>query len=641
MELQSFYTLKERLEYAAVAGVSLLDEDFRLRRAVEELAPLAAASPVFGKIRAGAEALLAAPKEERPGKLLSLLSLVDAVAYTQGRAGREGTLEPLPCRGGGRYVPLRYGELKPVLNALTTTGPGRYEVLRESLKRPELLADSRVLAALVHDLKDSFGEMADQVEAVLRRAGPAVAPLLCRDFDPAGKKDMVRRVRILEDVAGGDANDFYLAQLPHAVREVRVALIRALGHREENAETLIRLCRTEKGSAKKAAHWTLARLDCPPADTYWTELSEKKPDQAAGYMTFTHTPLASRLVAQALDAWLSPLEEQPDTPLTEAMAERLQALLFALPGKTGSEICDVYRRLATLGKDGQLDLRGIAGTDPVRVMKLTAAPGDPPEHAHPFRKVLPLVLRRSILTCPAPELLALPDELETLSGVSFRAAAIAAALAAGSAEEAYAAAEPCLKPAGLFFRGKLQGRTALLAHALDGLDWDWEQKTLVFTLTWPDPLGGAAIRVSRPLREPPDHRWYQRLMALDSSETDSLLSCLLPMDDGELRGEVGAYFYQKTLTLPDCRPYLGYLKRCGWTQCKGLAVRYCQRKGSVTPWELTSLLRELPGSGNARADEAEQVMGLIHWKKIQYPNGSLTQLNDLIRELRAADPTPY
>ena len=24
-----------------------------------------------------------------------------------------------------------------------------------------------------------------------------------------------------------------------------------------------------------------------------------------------------------------------------------------------------------------------------------------------------------------------------------------------------------------------------------------------------------------------------------------------------------------------------------------------------------------------------------------YPNGSLTQLNDLIRELRAADPTPY
>lgn len=103
-----------------------------------------------------------------------------------------------------------------------------------------------------------------------------------------------------------------------------------------------------------------------------------------------------------------------------------------MPGKTGPEICDVYRRLAALGKDGRLDLRGITGTDPVRVMKLVAAPDDPPERAHPFRKVLPLVLRRSILTCPAPELLALPDELETLSGVSFRAAAIAAALAAGA-----------------------------------------------------------------------------------------------------------------------------------------------------------------------------------------------------------------
>lgn len=33
MNLQSLYDVKERLEYAAIAGASLLGEDFRLRRA--------------------------------------------------------------------------------------------------------------------------------------------------------------------------------------------------------------------------------------------------------------------------------------------------------------------------------------------------------------------------------------------------------------------------------------------------------------------------------------------------------------------------------------------------------------------------------------------------------------------------------
>lgn len=40
MDLQALYDLKERLEHAAIAGTGLLQEDFRLKRAVETLAPL-------------------------------------------------------------------------------------------------------------------------------------------------------------------------------------------------------------------------------------------------------------------------------------------------------------------------------------------------------------------------------------------------------------------------------------------------------------------------------------------------------------------------------------------------------------------------------------------------------------------------
>ena len=105
MNLRPLYDVKERLEQAAIAGVGLLAEDFRLSRAAEQLKPLAGASPVFGKIDAGLTQLLSAPAGERSGLLLDVLALVDAVVYTQGQTGVEGELVPLPA-GSGQYQEL-------------------------------------------------------------------------------------------------------------------------------------------------------------------------------------------------------------------------------------------------------------------------------------------------------------------------------------------------------------------------------------------------------------------------------------------------------------------------------------------------------------------------------------------------------
>ena len=69
LDLRPLYDVQERLEHAAVAGTGILNEDFRLKRAQEGLAPLAAASPVFAKIHAGLETLLTVPPEKRGGTL--------------------------------------------------------------------------------------------------------------------------------------------------------------------------------------------------------------------------------------------------------------------------------------------------------------------------------------------------------------------------------------------------------------------------------------------------------------------------------------------------------------------------------------------------------------------------------------------
>ena len=50
MDITPIYNLQTRLRAAAIAGVNLLQEDFRLKRAAEELKPLEGASPVFAKL---------------------------------------------------------------------------------------------------------------------------------------------------------------------------------------------------------------------------------------------------------------------------------------------------------------------------------------------------------------------------------------------------------------------------------------------------------------------------------------------------------------------------------------------------------------------------------------------------------------
>lgn len=58
MNLNPLYELKERLQSSVIAGLSLLSEDFRLVRAVEQMEPLAKVSPVFEKIYRSAQRLL-------------------------------------------------------------------------------------------------------------------------------------------------------------------------------------------------------------------------------------------------------------------------------------------------------------------------------------------------------------------------------------------------------------------------------------------------------------------------------------------------------------------------------------------------------------------------------------------------------
>ena len=128
-----------------------------------------------------------------------------------------------------------YSTLNPLREALTTSGSGHYSFVQECHRNnPALFKDYRVRAAMVQALGASYGELADEVCDWLLEDGADVAPLLMRGFDPTGKKEMVRRVQIIDKWMGAAANDFYVKQLDEVTGEIRQNLILALRHSPEN-----------------------------------------------------------------------------------------------------------------------------------------------------------------------------------------------------------------------------------------------------------------------------------------------------------------------------------------------------------------------------------------------------------------------
>ena len=106
MNLSVVYELRERLKTAAVAGTSLIQEDFRLKKAVEQMAPLSKASPVFARICQMAEKTIAPDCENRAEAVLDTLSLLDAVLCTQGGLLKEGEWKEIPRREGAEGIQI-------------------------------------------------------------------------------------------------------------------------------------------------------------------------------------------------------------------------------------------------------------------------------------------------------------------------------------------------------------------------------------------------------------------------------------------------------------------------------------------------------------------------------------------------------
>lgn len=350
MNLQPLYDVKSRLEQAAMAGAGLLGEDFRLQRAAEALKPLGAASPVFGKIVQGLEELLAAPAQEQGNRLLDVLALVNAVVYTQGVSTVPGELEPLP--DGPRYMtclPVSYGQLHPLLEALTGTGGGRMGVIQDTWEaHPEFFRDYRVLPALVRGLGESYAELAELNQKILTAQGKEIAPLLKEGLDPEGKREMARRVEVIAALEGAQATPWLLELLPRAKKDVRGAVIAGLGAGPDNAPLLLELVKTERGKSRQAALAALAQQDGEAVRAFWAQELETN-REAVDCLDGPRPDWASDLLAAGLRERLERALGEDKKLSIEAQAV-LRPWCSAAQGKDSPAMLDFWRWV-----DGPLD----------------------------------------------------------------------------------------------------------------------------------------------------------------------------------------------------------------------------------------------------------------------------------------------
>ena len=345
MDLQVIHNLKACLVDAATRGAGTLAEDAGFKSAVDALSA-AADDAASRRILLAVRTLRASDGRQRPGRLLDILALADALLCERAETDVSGELAPLSSEDG--YVDALFSTFQPLLAALESSGSGRVTVIEDAwAAHPEYFTDPRVLPVLVGALDDAHGESSELFERILAALGDRAVPLLKEGGGAA-------RIYAVARLAGAAENDWYLRLLPRSTREAREAVIAALGLSSDNALLLAKLYQSETDKkCRDAALRGLARMDDDFSRALWAEELERRPD-CPPCLEGVDSPLAADMAALALrDAVEEALSRGRET-LSRAELLTLAHALFAAYGKYSDAMRETWlwcgERLDTLEK---------------------------------------------------------------------------------------------------------------------------------------------------------------------------------------------------------------------------------------------------------------------------------------------------
>lgn len=630
MNLAPIYELRSRLRASMIAGTNLLSEDFRLKRAVEEIKPLEALNPVFAKIGQLANALIAENSDNKEAILMDTITLVDAVLCTQGQVAVAEAVEPIEVNGWGSVITnAPYSVVKGLVEALTTSGNGHYQfVVDTHEEQPELFSDYRVKSAMVEALGAGYAELADLVAKWLKQEGEEILPLLQKGFDPKGKKEMVRRLYVIEEIADGKANEFYKKMIPEAEKDIRNELILALRYNQDNVEFLQELIKTEKGKAKKMAYYALAEMEDARAEKVFRDMYAKKPADVLGYLSMTTVSWACALVAESLKAILEPCKDpehgKGDKLFTVEESELLRLNLIALIGKNGPEICEVYRNAFEIPEVYHYSTELKKGTE--WKMRMPVRRGDCGKIDYKrLDGSLAFFLDTSIRLNPSEDLCQLALELYESESMKnrnrlFFTAAFSAKLL--GKEDCSDWLREQLYTKSLLGEKKRKDLGEALGFAMNGIGFDAKNGSYYLQTMMQNETNEMWEYINVPITQDLSGAFTDVLIGYCNDFVDIRLVKFVNKDNEECCKKLEEYFYKRALTGPSdsLHVYWKGLQECGCERCEGLLVEYVSRysgKNELSSWGLYSKMWNLPGTAENLEKEAMAVLELFKSDKVK------------------------
>ena len=191
MNFEPLYELKNRLENVAVVGINLAKDDFRLKRAVEQVKEYSTVAKVFKQIYDMGSSLISTDDEDKCDLFLDLLALLDAVLCTQATtySGEKPQEIKSIAKTKDFYKELHYSELSPLIYAFTENGGGRLNIIADAIdNNSEIFDDFRLKSYMIKGLSNKYSKVINLATKKLKKQRKEIVPLQKDEFSPGIEK---------------------------------------------------------------------------------------------------------------------------------------------------------------------------------------------------------------------------------------------------------------------------------------------------------------------------------------------------------------------------------------------------------------------------------------------------------------------
>lgn len=281
MKIPVLNDLQQEVNRLYIAGSKFAANDPRLKKFVPTLEAMAQKAPVFKKISDNLTALIQSDEHSSATHLFELGNLLYAILYTQ------SDTDITPLDNKQPLVPIvsiedmntnhRYSQVKPIIDALTTTSSGRYNII-DTAAEDGLLKDSRFYPYIAKAVNDKYSELSELIiNHIIPSIGLPIVPFLTKQLVLDDTAINVKTLTALGNIKQADV----LTILDQVVEENNTTKLLGValeiyGNYPEREEVLYGFTTHKNAKVREGAIKGLAALNTPKAIEHMLHLLRTK-----------------------------------------------------------------------------------------------------------------------------------------------------------------------------------------------------------------------------------------------------------------------------------------------------------------------------------------------------------------------------